>query len=141
MKKHKVKDWYQKITHKAETVQADAGIQEVLHAVRRDMKSRTVFVLDDQQRLKGAIPMRILLRIMGSQFVQRDALSLMHEIMASKAEDMAEQCASVTLEDDLETALKKMVQSDQEDMPVVDAQGHVLGELNCFEVVEGYLAD
>ena len=137
----KVKDCYQSITRKADTVLANAPISEVVRAIRRDMMSRTVFVLDDKMLLAGAIPAGTLLRILGAKHFRKDSLGMMHEVMGTTAGDIMVECPSIRPDDGLEEALKKMVQSDQEDLPVVDSDGHVIGELNCFELISAYASE
>lgn len=52
------------------------------------------------------------------------------------ASDMMRAAVQVTKKSDLQTALKKMADNNLSDLPVIDEDGKVIGELNAFEFLK-----
>ena len=42
---------------------------------------------------------------------------------------------SVTFDDTLTHALEVMIHAQMQELPVIDKKGHVLADLNCFELI------
>lgn len=130
----KVKEVFQTITKGADLVRETDPIREVIHKVARNPATRSVFVVDDSERLVGIINVRALLRVVGARFLNRETLTVIPYLTARKASDIMQQPYSVCLEDEIEEGLRLAVQHDLKDIPVVE-DGKVVGDLNCFEIL------
>jgi CBS domain-containing protein len=133
-----VKECYRTVTQEASTVAAEASVQEVVQTILKDMVSRTVFVVDNDKKLMGAIQVKTILHMLGAKYTAEDSINLIHKIIGGKASGIMIKAPSVGLQDNLDDAVKKIVESEIQDLPVVDGQGRVIGELNCFELIKFY---
>lgn len=131
----KIRDCYKKITGKPDLIKKDDSINDVVRKVSENPVSRSVFVVDDEQTLVGIITISMLFRVIRTRYIQEDALTLFSELSAETAADIMGEPISVSPDDDLEDALKIAVQHDLQDLPVTK-NGKVVGDLNCFEILE-----
>ncbi len=132
----KVADVYGKYTKEHATALEDTPITEVIAGAARDRGSRAVFVVDDEQRLRGVIRMREILRRVGRHHVISRSFGRAGDILATCARDIMIEPIAVQLEDDVDCALRIAVQFDIEDIPVVE-DGRLVGQLDCFEMLHG----
>ncbi|MBI2875549.1 MAG: CBS domain-containing protein [Candidatus Tectomicrobia bacterium] len=130
----KVKDCYQQVTPDVDLVREETPIQEVIRIVSRNPASRAVFVIDEKGELTGIIGVQQLLNLLGMKYSRQDPLTLISEAMARVASDIMVSPQWVSLEDEVEEALKLAVQHGLQDIPVVE-KGKVVGNLDCFEIL------
>jgi CBS domain-containing protein len=129
-----VRDCYKSLSAGVDIVKQSAGVDEVVSAVRRDPVSRSVFVVNDTDALVGIIPVRQLLLLYGARYMEDTGLSSPLSFMAQTAADLMEPAYSVSLDDDLEVALRIAVQHELDDIPVVE-NGKVVGNLDSIEIL------
>ena len=132
----KVRNHYRGVTPNADLVDIDASIEEVIGKVSENPASRSVYVVNDKQRLVGIISVKEILHIMGARYLKKRSVALAHGILAKTAADIMRDPEFVIPDDDLEEALRLSVMYDIEDLPVVD-KGKVIGNLDCFELIKG----
>ena len=77
------------------------------------------------------------INILGVRFIRTDTITILKQVMAETAEDIMFDPVSIKMEDSLTHALRKMVQAQVEELPVIDEHNHVIGDLNCFEMISG----
>ena len=130
----KVKDVFQTLTKGADVVRETDPISEVLRKVAQNIATRSVFVVDDGEKLVGIINVRDLLRVVGARFLNRETLTVIPYLTARKASDIMQPPYSVGPDDEIEEGLRLAVQHDLKDIPVVEG-GKVVGDLNCFEIL------
>lgn len=130
----KVKDCYQQVTPDVDLIGEDTPIQEVIRVISRNPASRAVYVVDMKGELMGIIGIQQLLNLLGMRYSREDPITLISEAMARVASDIMVPPRWVSLEDEVEDALKLAVQHNLQDIPVVD-QGKVIGNLDCFEIL------
>ena len=133
MKKMKVKDCCNEVTHEADLVRESDSIERVMDVMAKDPLSRSVYVVDDEKRLQGIIIVKDVLEFLGPQFV--DSSRSASEIFAQTAGDMMRAPVSVSMDDPIEKALKIAIHEWLDDIPVCDKDGRVIGDLNCFEII------
>jgi CIC family chloride channel protein len=105
------------------------GAAEILAKVR-DTADQEVFpVLDDAEHVVGLVTAATL-RVMSLE---------LEDTRWTLAVDLMQQVLSVRLDDDLRTATERMVSSALRELPVLDAEGRLLGLLDESEVAEVYL--
>ncbi|GAE33307.1 CBS domain-containing protein [Halalkalibacter akibai] len=137
-----VADFYQKITKQASTVLQHDLIDVVRTKMsERDPIYRSVYVVDQNNKLLGIITLREILKVLairkgvsGNRSLSRGKL-LDYISQGTPAGDVMKAPISVRKTNTLEEALELMVRHDIEEIPVVDAQGKVIGDLNAFELV------
>ena len=105
------------------------GAGEILEKVR-DTADQEVFpVLDEAGRVVGLVTAGTL-RVMSLEI---------EDTRWTLAADLMELVVYVRLDDDLRTATERMVSSGLRELPVLDAEGRLLGLLDESEVAEVYL--
>jgi len=133
MGKMRVKDCCNEVTHEADLVRESDSIEKVMNVMAEDPLSRSVYVVDDEKRLLGIIIVKDVLEFLGPQFV--DSSRSVSEIFAQTAGDMMRAPVSVSMEDSIEKAMEIAIQEWLDDIPVCDKDGRVIGDLNCFEMI------
>lgn len=125
----KVKDVCHKVTEHADVVNRGESVDQVIAGLASNPATRAIYVTDDDQRLVGIISAKKLVNILGARFVQSDTIT------AETAGDLMFEPISVTFDDTLTHALEVMIHAQMQELPVIDKKGHVLADLNCFELI------
>jgi acetoin utilization protein AcuB len=136
----KVRDCSEKITPGADLCAPDTSIDEVIRIVSKNPAVRSVYVVNEDGRLLGAIGMREILDILGAKFLRKRSIGVLHEILAKTAADIMRDPESVAPDDALERALEIAVVHKLEDLPVVE-NDRVVGNLDCFELIKGIMEE
>ena len=105
------------------------SLGEVLRSIGDSADQEVFPVVDDEQRVVGLITAS-LLRVVSLEF---------SDTRWTLAADLMQPVLSVRAEDDLRTATARMVESGLRELPVLDAEGRVLGLLDESEIAEVYL--
>ena len=130
----KVKNVFQTITKGPDIIRENDSIQEVLLKISKDLKTRSVFVINEEEELVGIINVRDLLRVAGAKHLQRDTRMVIPYLTANRATDIMQPPFFVSPEDEIDDALRLAVTHDLKDIPVVE-RGKIVGDLNCFEIL------
>jgi CBS domain-containing protein/predicted transcriptional regulator len=134
-----VRDAYRLIVSDPIAVSKGMGLHEVVDRVLADPRTRSAYVLDGRRRLLGMIGLtEMLSAIQGS-------LSLFDKVKAQpktkdarmqfSVEEYMTKPVAVTEDDRLLLALEKMMKYGLEDLPVIDEDNILVGELNGFEIL------
>ncbi|MDR6224092.1 CBS domain-containing protein [Desmospora profundinema] len=140
----KVKAVYQTVTKQANILPITTPfhkIQEVfeeLHPIHR-----SIYVVNEQNQLQGCITIWRFLKLVAIKTANADQVNLspsLRELSECNPQKltagmMMHNTPSVTLEDSLEVGLQYMIINRLEELPVVDRQGVVIGDLNVFEIM------
>jgi len=105
------------------------GAGEILEKVRVTGDQEVFPVLDDDERVIGLVTASTL-RVMSLEI---------EDTRWTLAVDLMQHVVYVRLDDDLRTATERMVGSALRELPVLDAEGRLLGLLDESEVAEVYL--
>jgi chloride channel protein, CIC family len=105
------------------------GAGEILEKVRDTAEQEVFPVLDEADRVVGLITSGTL-RVMSLEI---------EDTRWTLAADLMQHVVYVRLDDDLRTATERMVGSALRELPVLDADGRLLGLLDESEVAEVYL--
>ena len=130
----KVKDCFLSVTKDVDIVNTEATIDDIINSISRNPASRSVYVVDNEERLIGIINIQQILNILGGKYVQEDIIPILAQIMAKKAKDIMIKPEWVSPDDDIEEALKIAVKNNLQDIPVVK-DGKIIGNLDCFEII------
>lgn len=142
MKKLKVRNARRLIAERPTTVTLDETIEELVLAITEDPKTRTLFVVDKEKRLKGVVSLKDLVRATFTTLANLDSLghSAITAALSHRASDISYgTMVYVKDNDSLESALTKMLDSGLEEIPVVDDDLQVIGELSILELLTVWL--
>ncbi len=134
-----VGDVFDQIIKRPTTVTVEDTINEVIEGMLNNPVSRKVYVVDKQGKLLGMVNTDTVLRLIGYRTGVRDpgAISfyrLLRDMFKEKVGTLMSPTRSVTKEDDLKKALEIMIKDHVNDLPVVDAEGRIIGELVSLEL-------
>lgn len=126
-------------------VHADTSIDELLKKINKDPRTRHVYVVDDDNRLIGSVrmntvvkylfPMTSIVESVGNvgdepflAFGARTAKNIMNmnPFFVHETTSLAEM-ASILMREKIN------------ELPVVDEQMHIIGQVNMYEVIKAYL--
>lgn len=139
-----VGDVYQLITTEAKTIDENAPKQEAIEVMLSGASSaHSVYVINSIGKLRGVITIddiidSIAIRIgyIPKDLSLKTARKLFVLSTFGTASDMMRTPVHVTKESDLQTALKKMADNNLTDLPVVDEDGKIIGDLNAIEILK-----
>ena len=126
---------------KSVTVGEDEELAEVVTKVAKDCETLLACVIDKDGRLIGMITPRELLKaaevsdygnVRHPFFSGREVL---HLLSSDHARDIMSSPISVKPEDEVQTAIDLMLSNNLYEVPVVDKDGKVVGEINFLGIV------
>jgi CBS domain-containing protein len=126
------------------TVSEEASLEYVLEYLGKEQHIRGVFLVNEEKKFKGVITSADIRRwaqieLFGGKGRQDIPLSALYRIIyAKKARDLARgdhSSPGVIETDSLQTALDKMLDYEEDIIPVLDRERHVLGDLLLSEVL------
>lgn len=134
-----VGDVFDTIVKTPSFVTKGAHIKEAMDRMIGNPLSRKVYVVDEEGVLIGTITTQTILRLMGYRVGVREAgaLSFMHLLKDILKEDISKitvEITPVTKDTKLTKALEIMLESRVNDLPVVDKDGKLIGELISLEL-------
>ena len=137
MKRIKVSKVRKFITQEASIVHKDAGLMEIAKKIVEDPKTRSVYVVDKDNRLIGIIPVNFLAQYLFYEYIPDEffyykAVKPLEEV---RAEDIMIPPVFVREEDTLNIAFEKMAGNDLRELPVVDNDMKIIGDLNILELI------
>ncbi len=119
----------------------DAILKDAIEAMTENLTSRKVYVVDRKGFLKGVITTETMLRQVGYKLGVRETgvISWIKYVSGILKDNVTEYMEKnpVTVTDDHKVldALQKMVEYHLNDLPVVDADGRIVGELLSLELM------
>lgn len=134
-----VSDVYELVVKKPSTVKKEGKIKEVIESMLQNPLSRKVYVVDDDGKLLGMINTETILRLVGYRVGVRDLGGLsfyrfLRDMFKEEVESLITPTRSVVKEARLTEALAIMVREHVNDLPVVDSEGRLIGELVSLEL-------
>ncbi len=142
MKNLKVKEVYHYLTKTAPVLKSGSSIKEVISLLLRDPFSRSVYIIDDNEFLVGIIStlqlMKLTHLLKGHKTMQKN--DIYNAVKISKARvagDIMHPPVYVYETDIVFDILDKMIHEDFQELPVVNKDKKVIGDLNCLEIIQG----
>lgn len=145
MQKIKVADVYTVYGNAHTVMPIDASLEDVVIKLAKEPKLRRVFLVDTQGCFSGEILTSNLMKWVELQFfgdgkINRTtpAREFYNLIRATKASEIARgdwKSLGIKENDDLQTALDKMITLDTNILPVIDNGGKILGDLRLSELL------
>ncbi len=142
MKKVKVRDIRNLITQDASIVTEEDELQRVAEEIVRDPKTRAVYVVDKKQRLVGIIPVVELVQYLYSEYIPQEYILYRFPILLSgnpRAKDIMLPPVYVHDDESITSAFIKMFKNNLKELPVVDKEMHIIGDLNILEMIVAWL--
>lgn len=133
-----VKDLYQGFSVNTDKVKMDDSIEKVFEALLRNKSTRTVFVVDEKDFLRGVVTLNEIFGLLDDSFSPKKLLFFLRKKKIECASDIMIQPAFVQLGDTLEDALIVAKKCGLQDIPVCE-NGKLIGELDCFELIYGLI--
>lgn len=137
----KVGEVYEVMVGKPALVYEDAILKDAVDAMTENLASRKVYVVDREGVLKGVITTETMLRQVGYKLGVREAgvISWIKYVSGVLRDNVTEYMEKnpVTVTDNHKVldALRKMVEYHLNDLPVVDEEGKIVGELLSLELM------
>ena len=134
-----VGDVYELIVKRPTTVARDAKISKIIEGMLENTVSRKVYVIDEEGMLLGMVNTDTILRLIGYRTGVRDkgALSFyrfLRDTLKERADSVMVKGRTVTKDTKLSSAMRMMIEEHLNDLPVVDADGMLIGELVSQEL-------
>lgn len=136
-----VKDVYEFIGKEPAVVTEGAKIKDAFDAMIKNPVTRKVYVVDKEGKLIGMITLETMLRHLGYRVGVREVgvlsfMKFLSEMLKENVEEiMMKKPVKVTKKHLLLDATRLMVEYHLNDLPVVDREDKLIGELNVFEVL------
>jgi len=145
-----IRDFLDSMTCKIELplVQGGACLEEVVRVMVKGHRRRIVYVVDSTGKLKGAITLTnlrdIIFRFFGEERLS-DVLVVSDRIAEIFTSEKAEQLMtpdppSCQADEPLAAAVSRMMETSVTDMPVLDAEGRVIADLDILDLLDLWLA-
>ena len=122
-------------------VKEQAGVSELIEAFVQSDHSRIVYVVDDQERLKGIISLGNLVRHFFFHYhdTHIDSRHLISMAVSETAKDFMHENALVALvTDEVEDVLKRMIKNNVKEIAILDSQKRVIADLTIIDLLEYY---
>jgi len=135
-----VRDAYRLVVTDPVVVTKEMNLDDVIDKVIEDPRTRSAYVVDGRQKLLGMIGLKQMLTAVESSLAVFDKARPARApkrptVLPFSVEEYMFMPVTVSPDDRLISALNKMIENDLEDLPVVDENGYLIGELNGFEVL------
>jgi CBS domain-containing protein len=135
-----VDDVFDKFVLRASQVGRGATIAMVIDQMLANPLSRKVYVTDAEGRYVGTVSTETVLRLMGYRLGVREYggdsfIRFLRDTLKEKADDIMVKGRTVTRDMKLTAAMKIMIDEHLNDLPVVDGDGKLIGELASLELL------
>lgn len=138
----KVSDWIRLHPQKAVTAPPEWTLGQIVERVLAEPGVRDIYVVGDDGRVLGHISHRRLARLFLAEHRPVHTLRQIFERVAGGVADelMDTHFVSAHPDEELDNILHRQLEHDVEDMPVLDADGVVLGVVRLREVLRAFRA-
>lgn len=146
LNKKTVKDIRNLLIPQPVTIKKDDSIEEVFNKLSNDLRIRNIYVVDDNNKLIGAVRMNMTLEYLfplttlierGGNF--RDGWVPVLSPNGVVSDIMNPTPRFVTEEQTLSEVAKTLLREKVTELPVVDSEMHLIGQVNTTEIIVAYL--
>jgi len=141
LKDLKVGDIFEIVTGKPAIVNEDSMLMDAVEAITQNVTSHKVYVVNSQGKLIGVITIETLLRQVGYKAGVRETgmisfFKFLGGIFKENVTEFLEKPITVTKDDFVIEALQKMVEYHLNDLPIIDDEYKIIGELHSLEILK-----
>lgn len=122
-------------------VKEQDGVSELIDAFVQSDHSRIVYVVDDQERLKGIISLGNLVRHFFFHYhdTHIDSRHLISMAVSETAKDFMHENALVArVTDEVEDVLKRMIKNNVKEIAILDSEKRVIADLTIIDLLKYY---
>jgi len=122
-------------------VKEQAGVSELIEAFVQSDHSRILYVVDEQERLKGIISLGNLVRHFFFHYhdTHIDSRHLVSMAVSETAKDFMHENALVArVTDDVEDVLKRMIKNNVKEIAILDSEKRVIADLTIIDLLKYY---
>lgn len=142
----KVKDIRHLLVENPASVSSDTSVRDVMQKMTEDLRTRQVYVVDDDNHLLGAVRMGSVVELLFpfDAILQLNDSPYVAYIPKTGAKTAADLMISPPVRVTEETTLGQMagllMKEGINEVPVVDEHEHLIGQVNMYEAINAYLA-
>ncbi|MFH1586346.1 MAG: CBS domain-containing protein, partial [Candidatus Diapherotrites archaeon] len=115
------------------------SIERVIAVMGANKATRTVFVINETKDLVGIITIQEIFDHIFDEMKPK-IIKWLDKKKDLKAGDIMRAAISVSLDDNLDDALRAASAAKLQDLPVCE-NGKIVGDLDCFELLDGLVAE
>ena len=137
----KVEDIMNLVTQTAAVVKETDTLDKVLEEMVKDPKTQSVYVVNDRNQLAGIITLNIAIQYLYNEYIPPEYLEFDISVIEGTKVDAKEIMLPpiyVKKSDRISEAFKKMFKYHVNELPVVDDNMYIIGDLNALELVHGW---
>ncbi len=137
-----VRDVRNLVTITPSTVHEEEPLLSVAEKIVSEPKTQSVYVVDDDGKLKGIIPVMELIQYLYFSDIPQEYILYRFPVILSsqaRARDIMLPPVYVRDEDKLSEALIHVFKNNLRELPVVDEDMHVIGDLNILELIIAWI--
>lgn len=136
-----IEDAYDLLVISAPKVRKGVRVHEAIQVLIDNPNSRSVYVADEKEKLLGTISYRSLLRVGSARFeVRKDGvfsfIQYLRDLLMDDVTELMRKSYPITKKDTVKKALKLMEETRQSDLPLIDQEGHLIGELCGMKIMK-----
>ncbi|UCE73656.1 MAG: CBS domain-containing protein [Methanomassiliicoccales archaeon] len=136
----RVGEVHESMIGKPALVNEDAQLKDAVEALTHNMISRKVYVVDGAGKLKGVITIETLLRQVGYRVGVRETgmisfFKFLSGIFKENVAEFMDKPVTVTDRHKILDALRMMVEHHLNDLPIIDDEDRIVGELHSLEIL------
>ncbi len=141
MKRIEIKTVRSLITQNASTIRDTDDVMEIAKKMVEDPKTRSIYVLDKDERLVGIIPVQLFVQYLFYEYVPDEFLyyKVVMPLDEVRAKDIMIPPVWVKDEEAIDSAFRKMAAHSIKELPVVDEDMKVIGDLNILELIIAWI--
>jgi CBS-domain-containing membrane protein len=141
----KVADIQHLVVEEPSTIGPDAPVDELLVCMLQDLRTRNVYVVDENRRLLGCVPVaKVVDRLFPLEaIVSQSFEAALRDASALNAKTVGDLMVSsvpaVNEDTTLGDVAKALMKGKVQELAVVDPDGCLVGEVNVYEIIKAYL--
>ena len=140
-----VEDVWELVVDKPSTIGLDAPLAELLERMVEDTRTRHVYVVDEQRCLVGVVRMTTVtgllfpMQALGAEMSEPHLFY--HVILGGQTvrDVMNKEPRSVRADTDLHVMARVLLEEKITELPVVDKDNRLIGQVNMYEIIKAYL--
>ncbi|MCD6123108.1 MAG: CBS domain-containing protein [Spirochaetales bacterium] len=141
MKNVTVREVYKTFTFEPPIINENSSIEGIISTLLKDPRSRSVYIVNQDKKLTGIITTLIILKatniLKGKRSVLKDDIfNAIRIAKAQKAKDIMHPPIYVYESSKILDVLEMMSHENIQELPVVDKDKRVIGDLNCLEILK-----
>jgi CBS domain-containing protein len=137
----RVEDVFEILTGEPAVIKEDVILKDVVESILKSSTSRKVYVVDGSDTLIGVITIETLLRQVGYKVGVRETgiisfFKFLTGVFKDNVSEFMDKPVKVYKSDKVLEAMQLMVEHHLNDLPIVDDEDKIIGELHSIEILK-----